>query len=89
MGRAVAGHEVAIVDANGTVLPAGTIGSIAVRRPDPVMSLAVAIPDETDGEVRGDWLLTGDNGRIDDDGYFWFRPRRRRDHERRLSHRSG
>jgi acetyl-CoA synthetase len=73
MGRAVPGHDVAIVDARGTVLPTGTVGSIAVRRPDPVMFLGYwNNPDATTAKFVGDWLLTGDNGRVDEDGYFWF-----------------
>ncbi len=39
MGRPVPGHEVAIVDDDGSPLPAGDVGEIAIRRPDPVMFL--------------------------------------------------
>ena len=39
MGRAVPGHRLAIVDDAGAVVPAGTLGNIAVQRPDPVMFL--------------------------------------------------
>src|SRR3546814_5064194 len=37
MGRPVPGHRVAVVDDEGNELPAGAAGTIAVRRPDPVM----------------------------------------------------
>jgi acetyl-CoA synthetase len=73
MGHAIPGHRVAIVDGEGNELPRGTIGSIAIRRPDPVMFLGYwNSPDATTAKFVGDWLLTGDNGRVDDDGYFWF-----------------
>ncbi len=73
MGRAVPGHEVAIVDDAGRPLPPGEHGNIAIRRPDPVMFLEYwRNPEATRDKFRGDWLLTGDNGSRDADGYFRF-----------------
>jgi len=73
MGRAVPGHEVAVVDGEGQPLPAGAIGTIAVRRPDPVMFLGYwNNPEATAAKFAGDWLLTGDQGRMDEAGRFWF-----------------
>ncbi len=73
MGRAVPGHDVAIVDADGQVQPAGTLGTIAVRRPDPVMFLGYwGDPTATAAKFAGDWLLTGDQGVMDEDGWCRF-----------------
>jgi acetyl-CoA synthetase len=73
MGRAAPGHEVAIVDADGTALPDGETGNIAIRRPDPVMFLGYwNDPAATAAKFAGDWLLTGDTGTRDQDGYFHF-----------------
>ena len=73
MGRAVPGHEVAVVDAEGQALPPGEPGTLAVRRPDPVMFLGYwNSPDATAAKFAGDWLLTGDQGVQDADGYFRF-----------------
>ncbi len=73
MGRAVPGHDVAIVDDDGNRLPSGTQGHIAIRRPDPVMFLEYwRNPKATAEKFAGDWLLTGDTGRTDDDGYLWY-----------------
>ena len=73
MGRAVPGHEVAIVDDDGNVLPDGTAGTIAIRRPDPVMFLEYWNDrSATAQKFAGDWLLTGDTGARDPDGYFRF-----------------
>jgi len=76
MGRAVPGHRVAIIDDGGAVLAAGKVGAIAVKRPDPVMFLRYwNRPDETAAKFRGKWLVTGDLGSIDDDGYVWYQAR--------------
>jgi acetyl-CoA synthetase len=73
MGRAVPGHEVAIVDDAGNTLADGEIGNIAIKRPDPVMFLEYwRNPEATARRFAGDWLLTGDTGRRDEDGYFRF-----------------
>ncbi|HER27648.1 MAG TPA: AMP-dependent synthetase, partial [Rhodospirillales bacterium] len=73
MGRAVPGHRVDVIDDNGQILPPGTIGAIAVARPDPVMFLKYwNNPTASRDKFNGDWLLTGDLGKKDDDGYFWF-----------------
>ena len=76
MGRPVPGHDVAVIDGQGNRLPPGEIGLIAVRRPDPVMFLqywnnpeATASKFVGDG---GDWLVTGDQGELDADGYIRF-----------------
>jgi len=73
MGRAAPGHVVEIIDSKGIIMPPGEIGEIAVRAPDPVMLLRYwNNPDGTRQKFCGDWLLTGDQGRKDDDGYLWF-----------------
>jgi acetyl-CoA synthetase len=76
MGRGYAGHDVAILGENGTAAPAGTMGEIAVRTPDPVAFLHYwNNPQATAAKYRGDWLMTGDLGVMDDDGYLWYRGR--------------
>ncbi len=73
MGRAIPGHNLAIIDDNGNPLPDGQEGHIAVKRPDPVMFLGYwNNPKATTEKFIGDWLLTGDQGRRDSDGYFWY-----------------
>jgi acetyl-CoA synthetase len=73
MGRAIPGHDVAIVDAAGDPVPSGTAGSIGIRKDDPVSFLGYWQDDAaTTDKFAGDWLLTGDVGTRDADGYFWF-----------------
>lgn len=72
MGRAVPGHEVAVVDAAGVAQPDGAEGIIAVRRPNPVMFLGYWNNTEaTAAKYAGDWLLTGDRA-VTEDGWFRF-----------------
>ncbi len=73
MGRAVPGHVLAVVDKAGNPLPPGESGEIAVKKGDPVMFLGYWENEKATREkFAGDWLLTGDTGRMDEEGYFWF-----------------
>ncbi len=77
MGRAIPGHVVDIVDARGNPMATGTVGEIAVQRPDPVMFLEYwQKPGATADKYVGDWLLTGDMAKKDADGYLWFNGRK-------------
>ncbi|MEO5641388.1 MAG: AMP-binding protein [Sphingomicrobium sp.] len=76
LGSALPGHIAAIVDDDGNPLPPDTLGNIAFERPDPVMLLEYwRNPEATAAKFAGDWLLTGDLGVCDADGFFWFRGR--------------
>ena len=73
IGKPVPGHEVAIIDDAGNVVPDGTSGQIAVKRPDPVMFLGYWRNEAaTEAKFIGDWMLTGDQGVRDTEGYFSF-----------------
>lgn len=73
IGRAVPGHYVAIVDAEGNELPPGAIGDIAVAAPDPVMFLGYwGNEPATREKFRGKFLITGDLGTRDADGFIRF-----------------
>ncbi|MFM0277816.1 acyl-CoA synthetase [Paraburkholderia sediminicola] len=73
IGRAVPGHHVAIIDANGNELPQGAIGDIAVAAPDPVMFLGYWRNEPATREkFRGKYLVTGDLGTRDADGFIRF-----------------
>lgn len=73
IGKPVPGHAVAVIDDQGNVVPDGTSGQIAVRRPDPVMFLGYWQNEAaTEAKFIGDWMLTGDQGVRDAEGYFSF-----------------
>ena len=81
IGRPYPGHEVAVIDEKGAELPRGELGEIAVKKthlgqPDPVFFLEYwKNPDATREKYIGDWGCTGDQGRMDDDGYLWYQGR--------------
>lgn len=73
IGKAVPGHHVAVVDDEGRELPPGTEGNIGIRSPDPVMFLGYWRNDQATREkFAGAYLLTGDIGILDEDGFFRF-----------------
>ena len=75
-GRACPGRKVAIVDDGGNVLSSGEEGQIAGWRHDPVVMLEYwRNPEATALKYAGDWLLTGDLGSIDQQGYVFFKSR--------------
>ena len=70
LGRAVPGHEVAVIGADGA--PMTGEGDIAIRRGSASMMLEYwKRPVETAEKFRGDWMLTGDRGVIED-GFIRF-----------------
>jgi acetyl-CoA synthetase len=75
-GRAVPGHDVAILSEAGEPVASGTLGEIAVRAPDPVMFLGYwRAPEKTAEKFAGPWMRTGDEAVMDAEGYVFFRAR--------------
>jgi acetyl-CoA synthetase len=73
MGRATPGFDVRIIDEKGTELPRGERGIIGVRQPNPVTMIEYwKNPEATAKKFAGEFLLTGDLGHQDEDGYFWY-----------------
>jgi acetyl-CoA synthetase len=73
VGRTLPGRKVKVMDDLGNPVPPGDIGQMAVQRPDPIMFLGYwKNPEATEKRFIGDWCMTGDNVRQDEDGYFWF-----------------
>jgi long-chain acyl-CoA synthetase len=77
IGLPLPSTEVAILDEHGRELPAGEIGEICVRGPQ-VMRGYWNAPEETAAAFTAQgWLRTGDMGRMDERGAFWFVDRRK------------
>lgn len=75
IGKPTPGVSIRVVDAAGKPLPAGGQGRLVVKSRaamsgywnDPEMTAAAF--------VDGEWLITGDVGRMDDDGYLYLEAR--------------
>ena len=74
VGRAQSLVEVAILDSEGSELPAGEVGEIAVRGAT-VMPGYWRNPEATAKTLRDGWLWTGDMGRMDAEGYVTLHDR--------------
>ncbi|NLI67147.1 MAG: long-chain-fatty-acid--CoA ligase [Bacilli bacterium] len=63
---------------NGTLeeVPVGEIGEIAVKGPQ-VMKGYWNNPEATEEVLKDGWLLTGDMGKMDEDGYFYVVDRKK------------
>jgi len=72
IGKPIPGHEVAIMDDNGNILPAGKIGEIVVRGEN-VMKGYFKDEKATSEVIDKDgWLHTGDMGYKDQDDFFFI-----------------
>jgi acetyl-CoA synthetase len=77
MGRAYPGHRIALLDADGAVVPDGEVGEVAVwREGDPVVLLEYwNNPEATRAKFTDGWGRTGDLAVRDGEGFYWYRGR--------------
>jgi fatty-acyl-CoA synthase len=76
IGRAALHAEARIALPDGTPAPAGTAGEIEVRGPGVARFYWNAAAAATAEAFRpGGWFATGDVGRLDEEGRFWFADR--------------
>jgi len=77
IGTPIANVEMRVVGEDGTELPVGEIGEIAIRGYN-VMKGYWANPDATaEAIIQGGWFLTGDLAKVDDEGYFYIVDRKK------------
>jgi acyl-coenzyme A synthetase/AMP-(fatty) acid ligase len=73
MGLPTPGHDIALIDEDGEVVPGDEEGDIALAgRPPSLFREYYRAPEETAAVFRGDWYVTGDRATRDADGYLWF-----------------
>ncbi|MGM7636380.1 acyl-CoA synthetase MbcS [Bacillus sp. Hm123] len=76
MGKPTPGNCVEIINEDGEPVGAGEVGDIAVRIDTPALfKNYYKDPERTAMQFRGDYYLTGDKAKKDEDGYFWFEGR--------------
>lgn len=75
LGRPQIGRRIAILGPDGPV-PLGDEGVIAVHKDDPGLMLGYfGAEDDVRAKMQGDWFLTGDHGRMDEDGQITYMAR--------------
>ncbi|MBM4761829.1 AMP-binding protein [Bacillus sp. B15-48] len=72
-------YEVEIHDENDNPCPPGVAGEIVVRpkKPNILFSGYYGMPEATVEAWRNLWFHTGDTGKMDEDGYFYFLDRKK------------
>jgi len=73
-GKPVPGYELKILDAEGQAVPTGEAGELYVKG-DSALAFYWAQHEKTKRSVLGDWFVTGDRYRVDEDGFFWYEGR--------------
>lgn len=76
MGKPTPGNRVEIIDEDGKPCAAGEVGDIAVHVNTPALFKEYLNDlERTSRQFRGDYYVTGDRARMDEEGYFWFEGR--------------
>ena len=76
IGIPIPNVEMSVQDDSGKMLGANETGEICVRGGNVMMGYWNQ-PEETRETMRGDWLLTGDVGHRDADGYYYITDRKK------------
>lgn len=79
IGKPAEGYRVTIFDEDDNELPVGQVGEIVVRPEKPfcMMKEYYKMPDKTLEACRNLWFHTGDYGRRDEDGFFYYVDRKK------------
>ena len=79
MGRPPYYNEAKVVDDDGNDLPPGKVGEMIIRPTDPseVWVEYYKEPDATSEKMKDGWFRSGDLAMVDDDGFFFFKGRKK------------
>ena len=76
MGKPTPGNRVEIINEEGNICQVGEVGDIAVHKETPALFKEYyKDPERTAKQYRGDFYVTGDRAKKDEEGYFWFEGR--------------
>ncbi|MEP0942782.1 MAG: benzoate-CoA ligase family protein [Rhizobiaceae bacterium] len=73
-GKPIAGYDVRLVDEEDRDVPVGQVGNLMVRGESTAL-FYLHQAEKTRHTFRGEWLFTGDQYLIDEDGYYWHQGR--------------
>ena len=73
-GKPIDGYDVCLVDDDGNPVPAGQVGNLMVRGESTAL-FYLHQSEKSRHTFRGEWLFTGDQYVMDEDGYYWHQGR--------------
>lgn len=71
LGRLVPGYEARIVDAEGRDVPTGEMGTLKIKGDSAALCYWQA-HEKSKQTFAGDWCTSGDQFRVDEQGYYWY-----------------
>lgn len=76
MGKPTPGNNVQLIDEDGNPVPVGKVGDISLPLDTPSLTKGYYKDEERFKKAcRGNFYTTGDQARMDEEGYFWFEGR--------------
>src|SRR5699024_617660 len=76
MGKEITGSKVEIIDEDGEAITDGATEEIECSLESTSLFQSYYKDEErTEASKRGNYYVTGDRARLDEDGYFWFKGR--------------
>ena len=83
MGKPIGGVDFQVVDDDEKPLPAGKVGELVFRHPMGPLTLYYKLPEATSEAYRGGWFHSGDLAEFDQEGFYYFRGRKKASMRRR------
>ena len=74
LGRIVSGYEAKIVDAEGSEVVTGEMGTLRIKGDSAALCYWNA-HEKSKETFAGDWCTTGDQFHVDENGYYWYHGR--------------
>ncbi|MGA9770188.1 MAG: benzoate-CoA ligase family protein [Blastocatellia bacterium] len=71
LGRIVPGYKAKIVDAEGREVATGEMGTLKIKGDSAALCYWNA-HEKSKATFAGDWCTTGDQFRVDEQGYYWY-----------------
>jgi crotonobetaine/carnitine-CoA ligase len=83
MGKPIGGIEFRVVDEHDNPLPPGKVGELVFRHPKGQLTYYHKLEHATKEAYRGGWFHSGDLAEYDEEGFFYFRGRKKASIRRR------